>query len=225
MIDVKLSTRSAYRAATTCAIMPPIDKPTTCARGTQNASSRPTVSAAMSSILYGARTGKRSHEAASAAGRLGCLRTWIFDDRAQSRLSKRITRKPRSTNPRQNASGHAMSCMPRPMSRIGGASDSPNRFVFDRDAVGCDGGHARNRLPATTNFAHRLRPNLPTPRSYPRRHAITIGRPLILGSDITAHLVRTWITTPRCTCFGLSRPRHEWRALVLRPNQNYPDSG
>jgi hypothetical protein len=80
----------------------------------------------MSSSVYGARTGSRNQAAASAATKFGCRRTQIFEDRPQSRLSKRITRKPRSANPWRNASGHAIICVPSPMmSRIGGAAGSP----------------------------------------------------------------------------------------------------
>ena len=48
MIEVSVSTRSRQPAATSCAIIPPIDAPTTCARGIDSASISPTVSAAMS---------------------------------------------------------------------------------------------------------------------------------------------------------------------------------
>jgi hypothetical protein len=48
MIEVRLRTRSGWRIASDCAIMPPIDTPSTCARSMPNASSKPAVSSAMS---------------------------------------------------------------------------------------------------------------------------------------------------------------------------------
>ena len=58
-------------AATFCAIIPPIDTPTTWARTMPSASSRPTASAAMSSSVYGAVTGRRSSARAMAIRRSG----------------------------------------------------------------------------------------------------------------------------------------------------------
>ena len=48
MISVRLATRSGQWAAMCCAIMPPSEAPTTCARAMPSASSTPTASAAMS---------------------------------------------------------------------------------------------------------------------------------------------------------------------------------
>ena len=127
MIEVRLATRAGWPIATSCAIMPPIDAPTTCARAMPSASIRPTVSAAMSSSAYGDATGRRSHFAASASIRFAVPPPDIRDDRPLSRLSKRITRKPSRTSPAQNGSGQAIDCMPSPMiSTIAGARASPS---------------------------------------------------------------------------------------------------
>ena len=53
--------------------------------------------------------------AASIAVALSGPSAGIFVDSPVSRLSKRMTRKPRFANPWQNSSGQAVSCMPSPM--------------------------------------------------------------------------------------------------------------
>ena len=54
MIDVRLRTRSGCRSATSCAIIPPREMPTTCALGRSSASSSPAASSAMSMSEYDA---------------------------------------------------------------------------------------------------------------------------------------------------------------------------
>ena len=49
MIDTRLFILEGWLIATSCAIMPPIDAPTTCARSIPSASSKAAASAAMSS--------------------------------------------------------------------------------------------------------------------------------------------------------------------------------
>jgi len=92
MIEVRLSTRAGYCAAITCPIMPPIDAPTTCTRSMPSASSNPIVSAAMSSSVYGALTGRRRNARQIALSTFG---TGISTNRVEppaSRLSKVTTR-------------------------------------------------------------------------------------------------------------------------------------
>ncbi|KUZ26326.1 hypothetical protein WI32_29895 [Burkholderia ubonensis] len=48
MMDVRDRTRLGYSLAATCAIIPPIDRPTQCAFSIERASSRPMTSLAMS---------------------------------------------------------------------------------------------------------------------------------------------------------------------------------
>ena len=48
MIEVRVRSRCGWRIATSCAIAPPIDAPATCAVEIPSASSKPTVSSAMS---------------------------------------------------------------------------------------------------------------------------------------------------------------------------------
>ena len=86
------STRSGLLIAIVWAIIPPIDAPTTCARSIPRWSSRPSVSSAMSCEQVGRRdpaARPRPHHVRHRARR-SCV------DRPTSRLSKRITWKPRS---------------------------------------------------------------------------------------------------------------------------------
>src|SRR5690348_3355219 len=126
MIDVSVSSRSGRSIAIVCAIAPPIDAPTTCTRPIRSASSRPNASAAMSLSRYGASTGLPCIAAASAAPMFGTPAASKRVDKPMSRLSKRMTRNPRSAMRSQNVSGQAIICAARPMmSSIGGASMSP----------------------------------------------------------------------------------------------------
>ena len=84
------------------------------------------MSAAMSSSVYGALTVRRSSARAIAIRRSGRRPPATLPEWPQSRLSKRITRKPAATSPSTRGSGHAMPGIPRPMiSRIAGAPASP----------------------------------------------------------------------------------------------------
>src|SRR6185369_9389326 len=126
MIEVNVSRRSGRSIAIVCAIAPPIDAPTTCARAMPSASSRPNASAAMSLRRYGASTGLPCVAAARAAPMFGTPAASKCVDSPMSRLSKRMTRKLRSAMRSQNSSGHAIICAARPMMRrIGGAPASP----------------------------------------------------------------------------------------------------
>ena len=51
IISVRLLTRGAWRTASCCATMPPIDAPHTCALAMPSVSSRPAVSSAMSASV------------------------------------------------------------------------------------------------------------------------------------------------------------------------------
>jgi hypothetical protein len=126
IIDVRLKQRSGYFAATICAIMPPIEAPTICARAMPSASSRPTASAAIASSVYGDLTGSRSMLRRIAHVRLTLTPSNLVES-PTSRLSKRMTRKPWLASCVQKLSFHAIICVPSPMiNRIGGACASPN---------------------------------------------------------------------------------------------------
>ena len=124
MIDVSDRTRSGCSIAAVWAIMPPIEAPTRWALSSSSASSRPSVSAAMSDSVYDA-------ELASpriAARRSGCGAPVMWLDRPASRLSNRITCVPWAASASQNPSGQPSIWVPRPMmSSAGGDSGRPNR--------------------------------------------------------------------------------------------------
>ncbi len=87
MIEVRLLTRSGCSAATICAIMPPIEAPTTWAAPIPSASISPTASRAMSLSVYGGRNGRRRTARASIAPVLSLPAAGIRLDRPTSRLS------------------------------------------------------------------------------------------------------------------------------------------
>ena len=121
MIEPSDSTRSGASIASVWAIMPPIEAPTTCVRSIPRWSSRPSVSAAMSSSRYGASR-RRPAKPRSRFGTGASI--WV--ERPASRLSKRITRKPRPASVSQSARSQWISCMPRPItSSSGGSAGSP----------------------------------------------------------------------------------------------------
>jgi hypothetical protein len=123
MIEVSERTRSGCSMATAWAIMPPIEAPTTWALSKPRASSRPTVSAAMSDSVYDAD----DVSPAKTAWTFGRGASWRCVERPTSRLSKRTTKRPRSAMPVQNSSGHPSICVPRPMtSSSGGSPRRPN---------------------------------------------------------------------------------------------------
>ena len=103
MIEVSERTRRGCSIAATCAIIPPIDAPTRCAPSMPRASIRPTVSAAMSDSVYEADP-LRPSIAAATSGR-GAPVMWL--ESPMSRLSNRMTCRPRRASATQNASGHA----------------------------------------------------------------------------------------------------------------------
>ena len=89
--DVIDSNRSGCSMASVCTIIPPIDSPITCARSTPHASRTANASAAMSDNRYAApdaSTGASANDV----------------DRPTSRLSKRITWRPRATNSSHHSS-------------------------------------------------------------------------------------------------------------------------
>ena len=111
--------------AIVCTIIPPIDAPTMCAAGISSASRSPTASAASSESVYGASIGCPAAKAAYIANTSGGGPS-VFVDSPVSRLSKRITRKPRSSSSDTNPGDHSVIWAPRPITRSnGGASGSP----------------------------------------------------------------------------------------------------
>ena len=127
-----VDTRFGYLAAKICAIIPPIDAPTTYTLLSANLSSKRRVSSTMSNKLYA--TGKwrfvkptciRSIILTLLMGKRGKGRA-IFEDSPISRLSKRITKKPASIKPLTKLSGQNTNCEPKPMiSSKGGWSGLP----------------------------------------------------------------------------------------------------
>ena len=98
IIRVRLLTRSGARAAMRWAIIPPIDAPQTWAEAMPSTSSTATLSAAMSLERVGAPDAQAEREAQRIERRLGTppsSKLWL---RPMSRLSKRMTRKPRATS-------------------------------------------------------------------------------------------------------------------------------
>ena len=143
MIDVRLVTRSGNRAAITCAIMPPIDTPTTCARAMPRASRRPVTSFAMSSSVYGARTLSRNSARPMASGRLGRGPRASFSEWPQSRLSKRHDAEAAGHQTVDERVGPSYERHAQPhdqhQGRCGGIAP---RLVGEREAVGLNGRHA-----------------------------------------------------------------------------------
>lgn len=136
MIDVSDRTRPGAIAASTCAIIPPIETPTTWARSAPAASSTPTASRAMSRSSYGADTFRRSSARKIARGMFGTGRSRRRDEPPQSRLSNVITRNPRSTSVAMNSSGHIAAGMPRPMiSSRGWACSAPRTSYSSRSPL------------------------------------------------------------------------------------------
>ena len=125
MIDVRLATRTGWRMAIVWAIIPPIDAPTTWARSTSRWSSRPAASSAMSASVY-ADFAKRGATRPTIICRFVGAGASTFVDRPMSRLSKRMTRKPRSASASTKPSGQPMSWPPSPITRRrGSASGAP----------------------------------------------------------------------------------------------------
>jgi hypothetical protein len=123
MIDVSVRTRSGCSIATVWAIIPPIERPTTCADRRPSASSSATVSAAMSESVYAADDVSPASAAPTSAGGASCR--WV--DSPMSRLSKRMTYSPRAARPAQSPSGQPIICVPSPWtSRTGGSPGEPN---------------------------------------------------------------------------------------------------
>jgi hypothetical protein len=116
-IDPSERIRSGRRIAIVWAIIPPIDVPTTWVRSMPSWSSRPNVSFAMSSSRYGTRAGRPAISRMTFG-----TGAWIFVDSPASRLSKRITWKPRSAKRSQRLRSQWISCIPRPMIRSSGGS-------------------------------------------------------------------------------------------------------
>ena len=96
--------------------MPPIDAPQTCAAGDAqrvehaDARRRPCRRACTGSLTAGRARSAASRARGSARRRSS--KPWL---RPMSRLSKRMTRKPRATRLATKSSGQPISCMPRPM--------------------------------------------------------------------------------------------------------------
>jgi hypothetical protein len=97
MIYVSDWTRSGCSIATVCAIIPPIDAPTTCAPSSPSASSRPTVSPAMSDSVYEAE----EISPANADTTAGAGAAWRCVESLMSRLSNRMTWRRRATSASQ----------------------------------------------------------------------------------------------------------------------------
>ena len=147
MIDVSDSTRPGSAAASTCAIMPPIETPTTWARSMPAASSTPAASPAMSRRSYGAETGRRSSARTIARGMFGTGWSASRVEPPQSRLSNMTTRNPRSSSVAMNSSGHIAAGMPRPMiSRSGGACPAPRTSYSRRNPLTSACGMESRRL-------------------------------------------------------------------------------
>mmetsp|Transcript_39898 Transcript_39898/g.123285 ORF Transcript_39898/g.123285 Transcript_39898/m.123285 type:complete len:262 (-) Transcript_39898:94-879(-) len=124
--DVSVSVRSGYVAATSCAIMPPIDWPTMCALPILSASSRPMQSAAMSSSVY-AGFGAQQFGRHSRLHTDGTPASSSLVDCPMSRLSNRTTKNPREASASQKASCQRIICALRPMMRrTHGFVESPN---------------------------------------------------------------------------------------------------
>ena len=87
MIETSERTRSGDCAAMVCAIMPPIERPTTWARSISRWSSSPLASRAMSASVY---AGRRMRLVTSSR-RVGGGESVRCVERPLSRLSKRIT--------------------------------------------------------------------------------------------------------------------------------------
>src|SRR3954449_9108387 len=114
MTEVSERTRSGCSTASSCAIMPPIEAPTTCAEGQPAASRTATASSAMSDSEYGAAPRRRG-------GTSRCV------DRPTSRLSKRTTANPRSASSAHRPSGQPTIWAPSPMiSSTGSPPGSPS---------------------------------------------------------------------------------------------------
>ena len=86
MIDASDSTRSGRLMAMVCAIMPPIETPTTCAWSTSRALSSPKASSAMSCSVYSPRLAMPMNVVTTSVGRIRRVgSTWV--ERPVSRLS------------------------------------------------------------------------------------------------------------------------------------------
>ena len=123
MIDASDSTRSGCRNAIVWAIMPPIDAPAMCARSIPRQSSSPTPSSAMSASVYAAALASRRSSWPTVGGR--CEANLV--ERPTSRLSNRMTWKPRPASSSQNGARHPSIWVARPMtSSMDGWAGSPN---------------------------------------------------------------------------------------------------
>ena len=98
MIDVTVRNRCGYSIAIVCTIIPPIDAPTTCARSMPSASSTAMPSAAMSEREYGTGGAAAPLSRALKSSAMSTATPSRWDDRPQSRLSYRMTKKPLSAN-------------------------------------------------------------------------------------------------------------------------------
>ncbi len=117
-------TRAGRATAMVCAIMPPIETPTTWARSTPRWSSSPKQSSARSPKEYGARVGvPRKARTRAVRATLPLPRL----ERPVSRLSKRTTWYPRPARSSQKAGVHQFIGPPRPItSSIVSPAGSPN---------------------------------------------------------------------------------------------------
>ncbi len=121
MISVRLRTSSGWSSAAAWAMKPPMEAPTTCTGPSCSASTRPRASRAMSLTVYG---GRRRRATICAIDGARTPRKWVLAP--TSRLSNRTTWWPRSARSSHSSSGHAIICVPSPMtSRTGGAPGSP----------------------------------------------------------------------------------------------------
>ena len=117
MIETIERTRSGYSIAIVWTIIPPIEAPTRWADSIPRWSISPIVSRAMSRSRYGAVA--RRPDIMST--RLETPADSILVERPMSRLSKRMTRKPRSTSIEQSSGGQAIICVASPITMISGS--------------------------------------------------------------------------------------------------------
>ena len=124
MIEVSDSTRSGRSIAIVWAIIPPIEAPTTCAALDAEVVEQP--EGVVGHVLE--QVGRvRCSQPDERAPHVGHRSVDLASSGPTSRLSNRITWKPRSASCSQNSGSQSISCMPRPMtSSSGGFGGSPN---------------------------------------------------------------------------------------------------
>ncbi len=131
MIEVRVRTLSGWRTATVWAIIPPSEAPTMWAGPSSSSASSAATSSAMSSSVYCSSAKRR----VASWGIVGGL-AFTLVERPASRLSKRTTKKPSSTSCSQKSSGHAISCIPSPITRSSGGSPGfAEALVAELDAA------------------------------------------------------------------------------------------